>query len=66
MARKRSTRRGGGEGSVFQRADGTWQGAVTVGYTEEGKQKRKTMYGKTQAEALTKIGEVKPQPLPVR
>jgi integrase len=61
MARRRSTRRGKGEGSVFQRTDGTWQGAVTVGYTEEGKQKRKTVYGKTQAEALTKIGEIKQQ-----
>ena len=61
MAKRRSTRRGRGEGSVFQRADGTWQGAATVGYTESGKQKRKTVYGKTQAEALAKLGEVKQQ-----
>jgi integrase len=61
MARRRSTRRGRGEGSVFQRADGTWTGEVTTGYNENGKQKRKTVYGKTQAEALAKIAAVKQQ-----
>lgn len=61
MARRRSTRRGRGEGSVFERADGTWQGAVTIGYDENGKQRRKTVYGKTQAEVLVKVAEVKQQ-----
>ena len=59
MARKRSTRRGKGEGTVFQRRDGTWQGAITVGYDENGKQRRKTVYAKTQAEALAKLAEIK-------
>lgn len=59
MARRRSTRRGRGEGSVFQRTDGNWAGEVTTGYDENGKQKRKTVYGKTQAEALAKIAEIK-------
>ena len=54
-------RRGKGEGSIFKRKDGVWQGAVTVGYNEEGKQKRKTEYGKTQAEVRGKIDEIKHQ-----
>lgn len=59
MARRRVTRRGRGEGTVFERANGTWAGEVTTGYDEEGKQKRKTVYGKTQAEALAKVAEIK-------
>lgn len=61
MARRRVTRRGRGEGTVSERPDGTWIGQVTTGYTEEGKQKRKTVYGKTQAEALAKLAEIKQQ-----
>ena len=57
----RAKRRGRGEGSIFKRKDGTWQGAVTIGYTDEGKQKRKTVYGKTQAEARAKLDEIKQQ-----
>ena len=52
-------RRAHGEGSVFQRADGRWSGAVTVGFAADGRQKRKTVYGRTQAEALAKLEEVK-------
>ena len=54
-------RRGKGEGSIFKRKDGTWQGAVTVGYTDAGKQKRRTVYGKTQREAREKIDALKHQ-----
>jgi len=61
MARRRNTRRGRGEGTVFERANGTWAGEVTVGYDENGKQKRKTVYGKTQAEVLAKVAEIKQQ-----
>ena len=59
MPRRKSTRRGRGEGTVSERPDGTWTGQVTTGYDENGKQKRKTVYGKTQAEALAKLAEVK-------
>lgn len=59
MARRRSTRRGRGEGSVFEQANGTWRGKVTTGYTEDGKQRFRWVSGKTQAEALAKIGEIK-------
>ena len=61
MARRKSTRRGRGEGTVSERPDGTWTGQVTTGYTEDGKQKRKTVYGKSQADALAKLAEVKQQ-----
>ena len=49
MAKKKvltKTRRGNKEGSIFQRKDGRWVGAATVGYDENGKVKRKFIYGK--------------------
>ena len=61
MARRRSTRRGKNEGSVFEQPNGTWRGKVTVGYTEEGKQRCRWVSGKTQAEVLAKVAEVKQQ-----
>src|SRR5215472_16103722 len=51
MARKR---RGRDEGSVFQRADGLWVSSISLGYTESGKRKRKTVYGATKQEVLDK------------
>ncbi|MEX2536369.1 MAG: site-specific integrase [Trueperaceae bacterium] len=62
-----SKRRGKGEGTLFKRTrkrkDGSsyvmWAGEVTVGYGPSGEQKRKTVYGKTQREALEKMSEVR-------
>ena len=54
-------KRAHGEGSILRRKDGRWQGAVTVGYDSQGKQKRKTVYGKTQAEVREKIEKIKQQ-----
>lgn len=63
MARKKvvsKTRRANNEGSIFQRSDGRWGGALTMGYDENGKIIRKTIYGKTQAEVAKKhIGKMK-------
>jgi hypothetical protein len=42
MSRKR---RGRGEGSIFERADGVWVGSVSLGYDTNGKRLRKTVYG---------------------
>lgn len=50
-----SKKRGAGEGSITQRKDGMWQGAVTVGRNKNGTQKRKYFYGKTRAEVSKKI-----------
>jgi len=61
MATKRSKRRGNGEGTLFQRRDGRWQADLTVGYDENGKQLRKSLYGRTQEEARTKLDAFKQQ-----
>ena len=61
MAKKKvasKTRRANNEGSVFQRSDGRWGGALTMGYDENGKIIRKTIYGKTQAEVIKKLSEI--------
>ena len=43
-------RRGNGEGSVYQRKDGTWAAVLTVGVKQDGKPDRKFLYGKTRKE----------------
>ena len=46
-------RRGRGEGSIFQRADGKWGCAVSAGYTKDGKRRRKVILGNSK-EAVQK------------
>ena len=43
-----NARRGQGEGSVFQRADGRWVAKLDLGW-ENGKRKRKEFYGPSAA-----------------
>ena len=51
----KSGRRGHNAGGVYQRkSDRKWVGAVHLGW-ENGKPKRKVVYGKTQAEANQKV-----------
>lgn len=53
---RKTKQRGNGEGTIVKRADGRWCAAVHLGY-ENGKRKRKYLYGKTRREvkdALTK------------
>lgn len=57
--KRKRTRRGNGEGSVYQRKDKTWAAVLTVGTTPDGKPKRKFFYGKTSAEARAKMDEYK-------
>lgn len=52
-------RRGRGEGSIFQRADGLWVGVLTVGYTETGKRRRRTLYGPTKAVVLERMAHLR-------
>jgi integrase len=54
MARRRQR----GEGSVFKRSDGQWVGSLDLGYID-GKRRRKTVYGKTQGEAVKKLSEAR-------
>ncbi len=48
------TKRGSNEGSIFQRKDGRWVGAVHVGY-KGGKRVRKFYYGSTRQEVAKKL-----------
>ena len=51
----KAKRRGNNEGSIYQRGDGFWCGAVTVGYKSDGKPIRKTVYGKTRQDVAKKV-----------
>ena len=56
MPRKSNTRAAAGAGTLRQRADGTWEGRLTIGYDPgTGKPVRKSVYGKTQAEVRKKM-----------
>jgi integrase len=50
--RRSRKRRGRGEGSIHQRRDGTWCASLTIGFDENGKQRRRSVYGPTKAKAL--------------
>jgi integrase len=52
-------RRGSGEGSIFKRADGTWTGMVQLGVDENGKRRRRSVYGRTRAEVQRKVDELR-------
>ncbi|NAZ74942.1 tyrosine-type recombinase/integrase [Kineococcus sp. T13] len=52
------SKRANGEGTLFKRKDGSWQGAVSY-IDDTGARKRWTVYGKTQAEARTKLREAR-------
>lgn len=56
MARKADEPRNGhNQGSVYLRGDGRWVAVVSVGYTSEGRQARKSFYAKTEGEAKRKL-----------
>jgi hypothetical protein len=48
--KRKTSRRGNGEGGIHQRKDGRWCGQVSIGYNENGKLVRKTFYGGTREE----------------
>ena len=50
-----------GEGSIFLRKDGRWEGRVVVGYKENGNPKTKSVTSKTQAECKEKLQALKEQ-----
>jgi len=51
-----------GEGSLYRRkSDGRWIGAVLLGYKEDGKALRKTVSGRTKAEASEKLRKLRGQ-----
>ena len=46
------TRRGHGEGSIAQRADGRWMGRLDSGRGIDGRRRRKTVYGATERDVV--------------
>lgn len=54
-------RRGHGEGSVYQRADGRWVGAVEAGRTADGQRRRVRVVRRKKADVLQALAELKRQ-----
>lgn len=61
--KKKESRRGHNEGSIYKLDNGKWVGSVTIGYDENGKRKRKVYYGKTRSEVVIKMSEIQNQTL---
>ena len=55
MARKR---RGRGEGSIFQKADGRWVGRISLGYGSDGKRRQREVTGATKRIVQQKLAEL--------
>src|SRR5579884_4250453 len=51
------SKRGRGEGSVYQDTEGRWTGSVHLGY-ENGKRKRKVIHGETQAAVIDEMKKI--------
>lgn len=51
-------RRGRGEGSIFQRADGRWAAEMSLPASSNGKRRRRVIYAKTRAEVAEKLNEL--------
>ncbi len=51
-------KRGQNEGSIRKRKDGTWEARVTIGISADGKQQRKSLYGKTRQEVHNKMTDL--------
>lgn len=56
---KKKAPRAKGEGSIYRRPDGMWVGTVELGYDENGKRKRKTVYSKRHEVLIEKLEELK-------
>ncbi|MSO29792.1 MAG: site-specific integrase [Acidobacteria bacterium] len=52
--REMSNRRGRHEGTIYQRQDGRWSGALDLGW-DQGRRRRKNFYGATRAEVREKL-----------
>lgn len=50
-----SKRRPNGDGMVRKRPDGRWEARIIVGHKEDGKPIYKSVFGRTQSEAMTKF-----------
>ena len=59
-ARPRIRRNANGEGGVYRRADGRWEGKFFVN-TPDGRRKRVSVYGDTEREALDELNRLRDQ-----
>jgi integrase len=50
-------RRGNGEGSIYQRANGQWCATYAAGYDSSGKRRRRTIFANTKEEILTELAK---------
>lgn len=55
MTREKRTRNSNGRSSIFEGADGSWHGYVTVGTKDNGRSDRRHVRGKTKAEVTKKV-----------
>ncbi|MBM4410153.1 MAG: site-specific integrase [Chloroflexi bacterium] len=55
----KSSRRAPGEGGLYQRADGRWEGRITTGYSAEGKRRRRKVVARTKREAAERLEVLK-------
>lgn len=55
------SRRQYGTGSLYQRSDGRWEGAVEAGWTKQGTRRRLVRSGKTKAIAKAKVEDLQRQ-----
>lgn len=59
MSNKKSTKNAKGSGTIRKRSDGRWEGRYTIGHDPmTGKQKQKSVYGKTQQEVRQKLSHI--------
>ncbi|MGI9145295.1 MAG: hypothetical protein ACR2IK_01895 [Chloroflexota bacterium] len=56
---RKSHKRGHGEGSIYQRADGRWVGTIMLGVKSDGKPDRPKVYGKTRGDVQKHIAELR-------
>ncbi len=59
-ARERVKRNANGEGGVYRRADGRWEGKFFVD-TPDGRRKRVSVYGDTERQALDELNKLRDQ-----
>jgi integrase len=51
-------RRENGEGSITKLDNGLYMGRISMGYKDNGKPNRKSVYGKTKGEVIQKLHEL--------
>ena len=56
---RRKSKSANGAGSIIKRSDGRWEGKYTIGFDAvTGKQKRKSIYGRTKGEVREKLSAI--------